>query len=55
MGISSYIPGDNPVLAIAMMLLSLIVLALVLAPLVLPSHKDESKKLDKSGPTEIHA
>jgi hypothetical protein len=55
MGISSYIPGDNPILAIAMLLLSLVVLALVLAPLVLPGHKDELEKPAKQGPEEIHA
>jgi hypothetical protein len=55
MGIYSYIPGDNPVLAIAMLLLSLAVLALVLAPLVLPGHKDKAGNQGKQGPKEIHA
>ena len=55
MGISSYIPGDNPVLAIAMLLLSVVVLAIILAPLVLPGHKDDSENQDKQGPKEIHA
>ena len=55
MGIYSYIPGNNPVLAIAMLLLSLVVLALVLAPLVLPGHKDKAGSQGKQGPKEIHA